>query len=474
MFRLRNTLGQGAPRFLYALTPLKEGVPMTDAARTALILIDMQRGFIDAASPLCIAGAAATIPACERALAAARDHGLAVYHVRREYAADGSDVEAVRHGTWAEGGRPLSAAWPESLACPPELAPREDEPVIVKPSWSAFFGTDLHERLQKRGINTIVLAGTTTPNCVRSTAYDGMALGYNVAALADATSSRTLEVQEANLADMAHVGVQVLTADMLATTGTASLTDIEGTAAAASPARQAATAASVAPEDTAEPREALPSFDAAPTPRLASIETVSTGWINKYHLHYTLPDGRPYAYEGVSRKGPEAYRAALDTLGAGGPPTPDAVCIVPILPDGSVLLEREFRYPLNSWCISLPAGLVDAGESLEEAVARELYEETGYRLRTDVAEPVRPLPQPGFSSTGLAEENVHVAFAQVETGGAAAPEAAELIEPFVLPRHQIRAFLDANTTPIGTRCQLILEMLVCGGEGYPASSGVEK
>ena len=44
--------------------------------------------------------------------------------------------------------------------------------------------------------------------------------------------------------------------------------------------------------------------------------------------------------------------------------------------DGSVLLEREFRYPLNSWCVSLPAGLIDAGESLEEAVARELSEET--------------------------------------------------------------------------------------------------
>ena len=433
---------------------------MTDAARTALILIDMQRGFIDATSPLCIAGAAATIPACERALAAARNHGLAVCHVRREYAADGSDVEAVRHKTWAEGGRPLSTAWPESLACPPELEPHEGEPVIVKPSWSAFFGTDLHERLQKRGIGTIVLAGTTTPNCVRSTAYDGMALGYNVAVLADATSSRTPEVQQANLADMAYVGVQILTADELAATGSASLEDVEGAAAATSPARQTAAAANGgASEDVAGPDEALPSFPDTPTPELASIETVSTGWINKYHLRYTLPDGRPYAYEGVSRKGPDAYRAALDALGAGDPPTPDAVCIVPILPDGSVLLEREFRYPLNSWCISLPAGLVDAGESLEEAVARELYEETGYRLRGDVNAPVRPLPQPGFSSTGLAEENVHVVFAQVELGGAAAPEAAELIEPFVLPRHQIRAFLDANTTPIGTRCQLILELL---------------
>ena len=435
---------------------------MTDAARTALILIDMQLGFIDPASPLCIAGAAATVSACERALAAARNHGLAVYHVRREYAADGSDVEAVRHRVWAEGGRPLSAAWPESLACPPELAPREGEPVIVKPSWSAFFGTDLHERLQARGIGTIVLAGTTTPNCVRSTAYDGMALGYNVAVLADATSSRTPEVQQANLEDMAYVGVQILTADELAATGTASLKDVEGAAADASPARQTTTANGTTSEDAAGSDEVLPSFPATSTPQLASIETVSTGWINKYHLHYTMPDGRPYAYEGVSRKGPDAYRAALDALGAGDPPTPDAVCIVPILPDGSVLLEQEFRYPLNSWCISLPAGLVDAGESLEEAVARELYEETGYRLRNDADVPVRPLPQPGFSSTGLAEENVHVVFAHVEPGGAAAPEAAELIEPFTLAPSEIRPFLDANTTPIGTRCQLILEMLAGG------------
>ena len=82
-----------------------------------------------------------------------------------------------------------------------------------------------------------------------------------------------------------------------------------------------------------------------PTPTLESIETVSTGWINKYHLHYTLPDGRPYTYEGVSRKGPERYEAALEALGSTGAPDPDAVCIVPLLPDGSVLLEREFRYP---------------------------------------------------------------------------------------------------------------------------------
>ena len=433
---------------------------MIEPARAAFLLIDMQNGFIDGASPLCIAGAAATVPACAHALAAAREHGLAVFHVRRAYAADGSDVEAVRWEAWAEGGRPLSSADPMSLSCPSELAPAPGEPVVVKPSWSAFFGTDLDALLRARGIGTIVLAGTTTPNCVRSTAYDGLALGFDVAVLRDATSSRSPEAQEANLADMEAAGIQLIHTDDFAANGLLHVRDTEAEVARAVALELEAKARNTETDAAADTAAANGSgAPLPPTPTLESIETVSTGWINKYHLHYTLPDGRPYTYEGVSRKGPERYEAALEALGSTGAPDPDAVCIVPLLPDGSVLLEREFRYPLNSWCVSLPAGLIDAGESLEEAVARELSEETGYRLRDDIAPAVRPLPQPGFSSTGLTEENVQVVFAQVEAAGKARPDSAELIEPFTVARADLRAFLDANQLPIGTRCQLILELL---------------
>ena len=433
---------------------------MIEPARAAFLLIDMQNGFIDGASPLCIAGAAATVPACAHALAAAREHGLAVFHVRRAYAADRSDVEAVRWEAWAEGGRPLSSADPMSLSCPSELAPAPGEPVVVKPSWSAFFGTDLDVLLRARGIGTLVLAGTTTPNCVRSTAYDGLARGFNVAVLRDATSSRSPEAQEANLADMEAAGIQLIHTDDFAANGLLHVRDTEAEVARAVALELEAKARNTETDAAADTAAANGSgAPLPPTPTLESIETVSTGWINKYHLHYTLPDGRPYTYEGVSRKGPERYEAALEALGSTGAPDPDAVCIVPLLPDGSVLLEREFRYPLNSWCVSLPAGLIDAGESLEEAVARELSEETGYRLRDDIAPAVRPLPQPGFSSTGLTEENVQVVFAQVEAAGKARPDSAELIEPFTVARANLRAFLDANQLPIGTRCQLILELL---------------
>ena len=433
---------------------------MIEPARAAFLLIDMQNGFIDGASPLCIAGAAATVPACAHALGAAREHGLAVFHVRRAYAADGSDVEAVRWEAWAEGGRPLSSADPMSLSCPSELAPAPGEPVVVKPSWSAFFGTDLDALLRAGDIGTLVLAGTTTPNCVRSTAYDGLARGFNVAILRDATSSRSPEAQEANLADMEAAGIQLIHTDDFAANGLLHVRDTEAEVARAVALELEAKARNTETDAAADTAAANGSgAPLPPTPTLESIETVSTGWINKYHLHYTLPDGRPYTYEGVSRKGPERYEAALEALGSTGAPDPDAVCIVPLLPDGSVLLEREFRYPLNSWCVSLPAGLIDAGESLEEAVARELSEETGYRLRDDIAPAVRPLPQPGFSSTGLTEENVQVVFAQVEPAGQARPDSAELIEPFTVARADLRAFLDANQLPIGTRCQLILELL---------------
>ena len=53
--------------------------------------------------------------------------------------------------------------------------------------------------------------------------------------------------------------------------------------------------------------------------------------------------------------------------------------IVPFTDNGEVILIRQFRPPINGFVIELPAGLVDAGEDFEQAVRRELIEETGYK-----------------------------------------------------------------------------------------------
>lgn len=196
----------------------------------------------------------------------------------------------------------------------------------------------------------------------------------------------------------------------------------------------------------------------ATAPRFKDIRLVADGWIKKYVLTYIMPDGSLYEYESASRKGEDAYRRALEANAAGNPTPPDAVSIVPQTPDGKLLLIREFRYPLNSWCIAFPAGLMEPGESLAECVDRELREETGYALRTDLgAQAIDPLPQAGFSSTGLTDETVHVVFAQVEKAADAQPEPAEFIEPFLLDIADVPRFLAENTTPLGTRVQLVLE-----------------
>lgn len=50
------------------------------------------------------------------------------------------------------------------------------------------------------------------------------------------------------------------------------------------------------------------------------------------------------------------------------------------LPTGpELVLQKQFRPPVDKVCIEVPAGLVDAGETAEEAAVRELFEETGYR-----------------------------------------------------------------------------------------------
>ena len=203
---------------------------MIEPKRAALIMIDMQNGFIDPSSSLCVAGAAATIPACARALAAARAAGMAVFHVRREYALDGSDVEPVRHRIWLEGGRPLCVEGddPNSLDAPDLLKPADGDRVLVKPRFSAFFGTRLDDVLRRAGIDTVVLIGTTTPNCIRSTCYDALSLNYNVAVIEDCTSSRTPDVQRANIEDMAFIGAYVLDCDAFCEKG---LADMQDTAA---------------------------------------------------------------------------------------------------------------------------------------------------------------------------------------------------------------------------------------------------
>ncbi len=184
-------------------------------SKTALLMIDMQKGFINKQSPCCIAGAAATVPRCAKLIAECRNRGIPVIFVNRLYRADGSDVESTRFDAWLSGGKPLSPNCAEEIsdAMPEEFGACSTDYHIIKPRYSAFFKTELDLMLRRLGINTLLLAGTTTPNCIRTTCYDGISLEYNVAVLSDCTSSATPEIQTANLLDMANIGAQIMSSE---------------------------------------------------------------------------------------------------------------------------------------------------------------------------------------------------------------------------------------------------------------------
>lgn len=183
-----------------------------ETAEEALIVIDMQNGFLEPESPLCIAQAKATVPACAAVIDAAHAQGMPVFFVTRSYREDGTDVELSRKAAWEAGGKPLTPASTGALSAdmPAAFAVLESDFRIVKPRFSAFFHTQLDLVLRRLGVSRVYLIGTTTPNCIRATCYDALSLDYRVCVIEDCCSSNTNAIQAANILDMRTVGASIV------------------------------------------------------------------------------------------------------------------------------------------------------------------------------------------------------------------------------------------------------------------------
>ncbi|EPR33244.1 isochorismatase hydrolase, partial [Alkalidesulfovibrio alkalitolerans DSM 16529] len=89
-----------------------------------------------------------------------------------------------------------------------ELAPLPGEYRLVKRRFSAFLDTEFDLMLRGLGVSTLILCGTQYPNCIRSTAVDAMARDYRVIVVTDACSAQTPEIAEANVTDLANMGIK--------------------------------------------------------------------------------------------------------------------------------------------------------------------------------------------------------------------------------------------------------------------------
>jgi ADP-ribose pyrophosphatase len=100
---------------------------------------------------------------------------------------------------------------------------------------------------------------------------------------------------------------------------------------------------------------------------------------------------------------------------------PGSVVVMPVLPDGRIVLIRQYRHAARQFLWELVAGRIDQGESVRQAAVRELIEETGYRAKR-LRIFLDLFPTPGFL-----EERMYILLAQGLTLGKAEPEEDEKI-----------------------------------------------
>ena len=117
--------------------------------------------------------------------------------------------------------------------------------------------------------------------------------------------------------------------------------------------------------------------------KIISRETLFAGRILDVALEkHQMPDGRESDFEIIRH--------------------PGGAAILPLLPDGRILLISQFRPAIGEMVFEIPAGRLEAGESAHDCAGRELVEEVGYSAG-------QILPLGGFWSTvGFCDEYIHL------------------------------------------------------------------
>lgn len=197
------------------LTELHE---LVHPARTAVVVVDMQRDFVEPDGLFGSLGVdldmyAEMRPRLAELLRAARTAGVRVLHLRNTSLPDGlSDSPAqIRfnlrmHESARAGGPPLRYTVPgtEGYEFVDDVGPEPGEVVVQKFRSSGFWGTNLDLVLRSNGIETVIVSGCTTEGCVDSTARDAMFANYYVVIPTDCVASDDKAQHEAALLLMEH------------------------------------------------------------------------------------------------------------------------------------------------------------------------------------------------------------------------------------------------------------------------------
>jgi len=173
-----------------------------DPNRAAVIVVDMINEFCKPGGRMVLPGYETLVPFQLAVIEAARKAGAPVIWVRdshrRNLRRDREMLKRTLHSTEGSWGTEVIE----------DLGAREDEFVVLKSRYSAFFQTDLDLILKDMVIDQLVVFGVVTNICVRSTVHDAFFLGYEIVVPRDCCAATGPREQESSLYDIAtHFGI---------------------------------------------------------------------------------------------------------------------------------------------------------------------------------------------------------------------------------------------------------------------------
>jgi ureidoacrylate peracid hydrolase len=191
-----------------------------EPARTALVVVDLQNGFMAPGQPAEIAQAREIVPNVNRLAAVTRAAGGTVVWIQNTITPESEKAWSVYLGSFADeewGSRMRRAFTPGDFghALYARLEVRPSDLTVRKYRFSALVqnASDLDAILRARDIDTLIIVGTATNICCESTARDAMMLNYKVFFVSDANACRTDEEHNATLAVLMGLFADVRSTD---------------------------------------------------------------------------------------------------------------------------------------------------------------------------------------------------------------------------------------------------------------------
>ncbi|MCR5595903.1 MAG: NUDIX hydrolase [Lachnospiraceae bacterium] len=181
--------------------------------------------------------------------------------------------------------------------------------------------------------------------------------------------------------------------------------------------------------------------------RLNGINKIKDGrFLKNYELNYTNKKGKPKVYEMVSYK--DIKDVSEIGNGVGG-------AVVVAIKDGKLLLLKEFRMALNRFVYNMVAGRRESGESIEDCVKREMYEESGLKVVN-----IRKTLRPAYAAAALSDVQNQLVICDVSGEISDHTEDDELIFAGFYDKNEVRRLLDEE--PFTARAQFVAYAFSCG------------